>query len=195
MRRGAKEEVSTRRKRGKLLAGWLCSFLFALPLLAETLPRGPSLALPSHSRLVWLAHATGFQVYTAQAPAGAQSPLRWVFQEPDATLQDSTGAAIGRHFRGPCWEAEDGSRILGSLPPLAQTPGRSPSDIPWLLIEAHSTGTAGVLSGVTHVLRVGTAGGAAPAKPPSSLGETVRIRYQATYLFLAPETGSTPSPR
>ncbi|MDD4932702.1 MAG: DUF3455 domain-containing protein [Methylacidiphilaceae bacterium] len=182
-------------KRCKLLAGCLCSFLFALPLLAETLPREPSLPLPSATRLAWVAHAAGFQVYKAQAPAEAQAPLRWVFQEPEATLQDPAGATVGRHFRGPCWEAADGSRILGSLPPLAQAPARTPTDVPWLLIETHGIGTPGVLSGVTHVLRVATVGGAAPAKPPSRPGETVRVPYRATYLFLAPDTGSPSSPR
>ncbi|MGD9896395.1 MAG: DUF3455 domain-containing protein [Candidatus Methylacidiphilaceae bacterium] len=174
-----------RGRRYKLLAGCFCSWMFALPLLGETPPQEPGLPLPSSTRLVWVAHATGFQVYKAQAPAESPSTLRWTFQEPEATLQDSAGTRIGRHFRGPSWEAADGSRIVGSAPPLAQAAG-SPAAIPWLLIEVRGTGAPGILSGVTYVLRVGTAGGTAPARPPSSAGETVRVPYKAIYLFLAP---------
>ncbi|VVM07048.1 DUF3455 domain-containing protein [Methylacidimicrobium tartarophylax] len=184
--------ISLCRRQCRLLAGCLFSFLFALPLLAETPSREPSLDLPSDSRLVWTAHASGFQVYKAQASVQSQASFKWVFLEPDATLQDSAGATVGRHFRGPCWEAEDGSRIVGLLPPLAQCPGRGPTDVPWLLIAVHSTGSPGVLSGVTHVLRVATAGGAAPARPPASAGETVRVPYRATYLFLGPATKPNP---
>ncbi|QSR85402.1 DUF3455 domain-containing protein [Methylacidimicrobium sp. B4] len=178
-----------------LLAGCFCSLLFALPLLAENLSPAPGLPLPASARLVWVAHATGFQIYKAQASTGSPAPLRWVFQEPEATLHDAAGTKVGRHFRGPCWEAADGSRIEGSVPPLAQAPGRAPADVPWLVISVHSTGTAGVLASVTHVLRIDTLGGAAPVTPPSRAGQTVRIPYRAIYLFLAPSTESTPSPR
>lgn len=182
-------------KRRKLFVACLCCFPLALSLFGENVPPEPGLPLPSATRLAWVAHATGFQIYKAEATAESPGPLRWVFQEPEATLRDPAGARIGSHFRGPCWEAVDGSRIAGSGPPLVQTPARSPSNIPWLLIAVHSTGTAGALDSVSHVLRVDTLGGTAPAKPPSRAGETVRVPYKATYLFLAPVAVSTPSPR
>ncbi|VVM06915.1 hypothetical protein MAMC_01339 [Methylacidimicrobium cyclopophantes] len=181
-------------KRSALFAGCLGFFLSALPLFAEDGPRQTSLPLPPDTRLVWMATATGFQVYKALPSGEPQASLRWVFQEPEATLRDPSGAKIGRHFRGPCWEATDGSRVMGSMPPLAQSPAGNPSDVPWLLITVQSSGTAGVLSGVTHVLRVGTQGGVAPAAKPSKAGELVRVPYKATYLFLAPSAGSSPSP-
>ncbi len=173
-------------KRRKLLFGCLGSLLFALPLFVGAAPPEPGLPLPPAARLVWVAHATGVQVYKAQAEAGSSTPLRWVFQEPEAILQDPAGAQIGRHFRGPCWEAADGSRVAAKAPPVAQIPGRTSADVPWLVVSVHSTGTAGLLAEVNHVLRVDTSGGAAPAAPPTRAGETVRVPYRATYLFLSP---------
>ncbi|CAB4243225.1 conserved exported protein of unknown function [Methylacidimicrobium sp. AP8] len=177
-----------------LLAGLGLFFPIAPLSRAAQLPPQPSLPLPHSARLVWVARATGVQIYKAQGPAGSPGALRWVFQEPEATLEDPAGNKIGRHFRGPCWEAADGSRIEGAGPPLAQVPGRTAADVPWLVVPVKSTGPAGVLSAVTRALRIDTLGGAAPATPPTRAGEIARVPYRAIYLFLAPEPGSSPAP-
>src|SRR5262245_49691479 len=64
--------------------------------------------------VVGRAHATGFQVYTAQ-PDGA-GRLAWKFKGPEATFTGPSGLK-GKHYAGatnPVWEnTGDGSKVIG----------------------------------------------------------------------------------
>jgi hypothetical protein len=139
----------------------------------------PALAAPPGQRLALQLEATGVQVYTCTAtPAGAD----WVFTAPQASLSDVGGAAAGKHFAGPTWEALDGSSVVGAKLAGA-TP--DPAAIPWLLLRAASHGGSGKMSGVTFIQRVATSGGLAPASGCSvtTPGAVARVAYSATYCF------------
>lgn len=127
--------------------------------------------------------ARGVQIYECRAAADAYSAPQWTLVAPQAELFDGNGQHAGRHFAGPQWEADDGSRIVGSVKARADAPQRDA--IPWLLLGATSVGPPGRFSGVTQVQRLHTAGGVAPATActPGAAGGTVRVPYSADYVF------------
>jgi hypothetical protein len=139
----------------------------------------PALAAPPGQRLALQLEATGVQIYTCTAtPAGAA----WVFTAPEASLSAAGGAAAGKHYAGPTWEALDGSSVVGAKVAGA-TP--DPSAIPWLLLRATSHGGKGTLAEVSFIQRVATHGGLAPAGGCSAatVGAVVRVAYTASYCF------------
>jgi hypothetical protein len=146
-----------------------------LSLPAELQP-APGLAM---QRLV----ARGEQIYECRAAADPYASAQWAPVAPQAELFDTSGQHAGRHFAGPHWEANDGSRIVGSVKARADAPQRDA--IPWLLLGATSVGLPGRFSGVTQVQRVNTVGGVAPttACTPGAAGSTVRVPYSADYVF------------
>jgi len=168
--------------------GRCAATLLAGAILAACATRGqapvPALLEPGpQARPLTTISATGVQVYECRAQAGTAS---WVFVAPEADLFDARGRAIGSHGAGPFWQAHDGSRIEGSVRARAEAPG--PGTIAWLLLTTRSTGASGSFSAVTHVQRLHTEGGAAPAEgcEPATAGRRLRVPYRAAYrLFVA----------
>jgi len=66
----------------------------------------------------------------------------------------------------------------------ASAPAPGPDDIPWLLLDAQASGSAGALAGITAVQRVQTAGGKAPAGACAPEASPLRVHYTATYRML-----------
>lgn len=126
-------------------------------------------------------HATGVQIYQCKrAPDGR---LSWSFVAPQATLSDTTGQLVVKHYAGPTWEAPDGSKVTGKV--LRQMPNtQQPDSIPLLLLQATSTGGAGLLSKTRYVQRLNTQGGQAPAQACTQEGQETRTPYRADYVFL-----------
>jgi Protein of unknown function (DUF3455) len=131
----------------------------------------------STATLILQARGEGVQVYTCTKDAD----WAWKLKAPDATLFDSDGKAIGKHFAGPTWRLNDGSEVQGKAIETQQQPGT----IPWLILAAHSTGGQGRLSQVDVVRRIDTHGGAAPSTgcDAEHAGAEVRIPYSAIYSF------------
>jgi hypothetical protein len=127
--------------------------------------------------------ARGVQISECRAAADAFAAPQWTLVAPQAELFDSNGQHAGRHFAGPHWEADDGSRIIGSVKARAAAPQRDA--IPWLLLNASSVGATGRFSGVTQVQRVNTVGGVAPttACTPGAAGSAVRAPHIADCVF------------
>jgi hypothetical protein len=127
--------------------------------------------------------ARGVQIYECRAPVDAYSAAQWTLIAPEADLFDSAGLRVGRHFAGPHWEADDGSRIVGSVKARVDAPDSGA--IAWLLLDTKSVGADGRFSGVTQVQRVRTSGGVAPSAGCStaSAGNVVRVPYSAEYVF------------
>lgn len=138
----------------------------------------------THTQAVFLeARAVGAQLYECVAKVGAPASFEWAFRAPEATLQDRSGQVIGRHYAGPTWEANDGSRVVGEV--LARDAGPDASAIPWLLLRAKSTAGSGVLQSTQSIQRIRTVGGIAPAEPcdAASVHRALRVPYSATYRF------------
>jgi hypothetical protein len=155
-------------------------------------PNPPTVAVPgilkppAGEKLQRTLMADGVQIYECRAKAGdATARPAWTLVAPEATLADTQGAPVGKHYAGPTWEANDGSKIVGLIVGRVDAP--TPDAIPWLLLATHSTGPAGLFSNVTSVQRVGTIGGVAPESGcnPSNIGATSRVAYKAQYAMYA----------
>ena len=141
-----------------------------------------SLQVPQGQQLVQKSHATGVQIYVCQATKEDAARLEWAFKAPEADLMGRGGRSLGKHYAGPSWEANDGSKVVGSLV-AKESP--DPKSIPWLLLTAKSTSGTGIFSDVRSIQRLRTVGGSAPAGGCglSQLGQELRVSYSADYLF------------
>ena len=139
---------------------------------------------PANEQLLLQVHARGDQIYTCKSDA---TQFAWTLKSPDAQLFDKDGKPFGKHFAGPSWEANDGSRVTGKA--VANAPSPNADSIPWLLINILTHDGKGVLSSASTIQRVHTKGGKAPASgcDSSHVGQEVRVSYSAYYLFYAPK--------
>jgi Protein of unknown function (DUF3455) len=137
---------------------------------------------PSES-LALIVAAKGVQIYECRVKKDQAGQYEWAFVAPEADLFDARGAKIGKHYAGPHWESNDGSKIVGTVKEQADAP--RPDAIPWVLLTAKSVGAPGSFGGVTSVQRVNTVGGVAPKDGCSSstLGAIGRVNYTADYYF------------
>ncbi len=115
---------------------------------------------------------TSVQIYTCAAG-------KWTGPDPDAII--SGAGLIIHHYKGPVWEATDGSIVHGSNAKHFSAPKSGAVD--WLELDA--TGGTGKFSGVRYIHRIKTSGGIAPAAPcdQAHAGREVRVPYIATYVF------------
>jgi Protein of unknown function (DUF3455) len=127
--------------------------------------------------------AVGVQIYECKIIDG--KPAAWVFVAPEAELFDESGARVGKHYAGPTWELNDGSKIVGTVKERANS--ATPGAIPWLLLSAKSSGSAGKLEKVASLQRVNTVGGVAPATgcTAGDVGKQARVYYKADYVYYA----------
>jgi hypothetical protein len=152
-------------------------FAFCLSLAGQQVPQ--QLQPPAGENAYLKVHAQGDQIYTCKTD-GAQ--FAWTLKAPDAKLFDKDGKPFGKHFAGPSWEANDGSRVIGKAVANAT---RDADSIPWLLVSVINHNDSGVLSPATSIQRLNTKGGNAPASgcDASHIGQEVRAPYSADYLF------------
>ena len=157
------------------------STLLPFPSAAQQVPQ--QLQPPVNEKLLVQVQGKGDQIYVCKMD-GAES--KWVLKAPDAKLFKE-GGVFGKHFAGPSWEANDGSRITGKA--VANAPSPDPDSIPWLLVNVVGHDGSGMLSSVTTVQRLNTKGGKAPASGCDAAhnGDEVRVSYSADYLFYAPK--------
>jgi hypothetical protein len=143
--------------------------------LPPTLPPGcEAIKAPPGNHVSNHVYALGVQVYTWNGTTKA-----WDFVEPKALLFDSFFRVVGTHYRGPTWESNGGSSVVGS-----RVDGCSPNPhaIPWLLLRAVSSQGTGPFLNTTFIQRVNTLGGLAPTRAGST-NEVVNVPYFAEYYF------------
>jgi hypothetical protein len=167
-------------------------FLLSQGCASQTPATGPAVIVPENLQvrgpIVADVYAKGFQVYRLKRDAAGN--LAWVLKGPDATFENAAGLQ-GKHYAGPTWECtNDGSKVVGKK--IADHSSPATDAIPWLLLTASSHDGAGVLSTVTFIQRVNTAGGKAPAAVVGKEGDEVRVPYTAEYIFYGP--GATTQP-
>jgi Protein of unknown function (DUF3455) len=172
---------------GKKITPWAATLVLLVAGATASRASEPvpaALQPPAGYTVVFMAKATGVQIYTSTADGGAAP--KWVFEAPLAELKGSKGAAI-HHYAGPSWEAADGSKVTRDMDtPVTTVPAqRASADIPWLLVKVKADPAAGVLNKVVYVQRISTQGGVAPGNPPIRVGTKVGVPYTATYVFYA----------
>jgi len=160
-----------------LVAGCATSQVGTIPAVPESLrtPPGEGLSLETQ--------ATGAQIYECNASGAEPARFEWIFKAPEADLFDRAGNKIGKHYAGPTWESNDGSKVVGEV--KARDNGPDPTAIPWLLLSAKSTSGTGVFSQTKSIQRVRTVGGRAPTEAcgQAQAGKVIRVSYKATYYF------------
>jgi hypothetical protein len=167
---------------------------FSLPILvaacasvqkpAPTVKVPDKLKPPANESLAMIVPAKGVQIYECRAKKDQPGAYEWAFIAPEADLFDTNGRKIGRHYAGPHWESNDGSKIAGTVKERADAP--QADAIPWLLLVTKSVGSQGSFSKITSIQRVNTVGGIAAKTgcSQSTVGTTARIPYTADYYFL-----------
>jgi hypothetical protein len=149
--------------------------------MASVVPK--NLKVPATQTLAVVAQASGAQIYECNASKTDPARFEWVFKAPEAELFDSAGRKIGKHYAGPTWESDDGSKAVGQV--KASDAGPDVNAIPWLLLSAKSAEGNGIFGKTQSVQRVKTVGGKAPADgcDQAQLGKVARVAYRATYNF------------
>jgi Protein of unknown function (DUF3455) len=136
-----------------------------------------TIAAPEATPIVTL-HAEGAQLY--ECKTAGDGKLAWVFREPIATLI-LDGQTVGRHYAGPTWEHMGGSAVTGKF--LANSPGATANDIPWLKLEVASRRGRGLLADIDIVQRINTSGGVLHGACEQA-GALRSVPYSADYVFL-----------
>jgi hypothetical protein len=151
-------------------------------------PQGPdNPKVPDGQAVLLKALGKGVQIYNCKARADDPSKFEWSFKAPEADLTNEDGKKIAKHYAGPTWEANDGSKVVGEVQKKADAP--RPGAVPWLLLKAKSNEGTGTFAKVTYIQRVDTEGGVAPAAGCDQAHVTteVRVDYRANYYFYAPQ--------
>ena len=148
-----------------------------------------AIQVPAGEELVFMARATGFQIYVCRPDA--EGKPAWTLKAPEAELFDEQGKVIGKHFGGPTWQLNDGSQITGKMAAKVDAPDARA--IPWLLVTVTSNSGNGALRRVTTIQRVNTVSGLPPGLPPAAAAECnppsgeveFKSSYSADYYFYA----------
>jgi hypothetical protein len=158
--------------------------------VAQAAPAAPAepdvpseIRVPDGNKLFLIGHAVGEQIYSCDATA---SGFRWNLVAPRADLYDDHGQLIATHFRGPTWQAIDGSNVVARRDADITVDADA---IPWLRLSAASraSGLDGDrLAGTTFIQRIATTGGLAP--PAADCNATTaaaeaEVPYIADYYF------------
>jgi FtsP/CotA-like multicopper oxidase with cupredoxin domain len=172
----------------------IISVLFVIALIASVradgleAPTTPAeIAVPEGNQLFMEVLADGVQIYACKAKDDGTG-YEWSFTAPEATLRDSAGTVIGKHYAGPSWEASDGSKVVGKV--QAKVPSSDPTAIHWLLLATTSEGSLdGKFAKTTFIQRLETVAGIAPTNgcDEASTGQEAKIPYTATYYFYEAE--------
>lgn len=158
-----------------LLTGCAATRAVTAPAVAD------HLRAPADQRPALEVAATGVQIYVCSASKADASRLEWAFKAPEAELFDGSAAKIGKHYAGPTWEANDGSKVVGEV--KARDDGPDANAIPWLLLKAKSNAGNGVFAHTLSIQRVRTVGGKAPLGACAQVGSEARVPYTAAYYF------------
>jgi Protein of unknown function (DUF3455) len=149
------------------------------------LPKGvpAAVAVRDTQVLTRMLHGSGVQIYACQADPQNAKRFTWVFQAPAADLSDRTGKDVGRHYAGPTFEGNDGSKVVAEV--VAKDPGPAANAIPWLLLHAKSNTGKGIFAKTQTIQRLHTIGGLQPDSgcDANHLGQRTRVAYSADYYF------------
>jgi len=160
-----------------------------LPLAGQTaqtpLPNS-DLRDPEGQKVLYRFHTlvNSVQIYTCRMMAGG---FTWAGPDPDAILTDDANTLVVHHYRGPAWEATDGSLVRSDASRARHFLPAQEDAVHWL--ELPVTAATKQFGAVTFIHRIGTSGGMAPRNKPCDAqhaGDQARVEYSATYLFYGP---------
>jgi Protein of unknown function (DUF3455) len=142
--------------------------------------------VPAGHRVAFETAAAGDITYQCQAKKDMAGQYEWVFMSPDAGLKGRKGERLGKYYGPPAtWDFNDGSKVSGAQLAVAPNGG---GNIPLQLVKANPAMGSGMAQGVSHIQRVATKGGVAPAAPcdAAAMGSKRVVTYSADYIFWKP---------
>lgn len=162
-----------------------CAMSGGSPTLPSSAQTGvpEAVKVPAGHRAVMETVGVGEITYECRAKKDMAGAFEWVFVGPEARLLDRSGKDVGRYYGPPAtWASNDGSRLTGTQ--LAVAPGGE-GNIPLQLVKANPAMGMGAMQGVSHIQRLATRGGVAPATAGGmgNVGQKSVVKYQADYIF------------
>ncbi len=158
-----------------------CGSLPATTFSQDNLP--DTVKVPAGHRVAMETVGVGEITYECRAKANAAGEFEWAFVGPKAALNDRSGKTVGSYWGPPAtWQSLDGSKVGGAQ--VAVAPAGA-GNIPLQLVKANPAQGDGAMAGVSHIQRVATRGGTAPAMPcnAGAAGQRQVVTYQADYIF------------
>lgn len=149
-----------------------------LPNSAMKDPDGQKIQFRFHT----LPHSA--QIYTCKSTGQS---FAWSGPDPDAILADSANKLTVHHYKGPSWEAADGSMVRSEGALARHFLPVNTSAVHWLELPAKDPSRQ--FAKVTFIHRIDTSGGLPPSAKPCDAqhaGDQERVDYSATYLFYVP---------
>jgi hypothetical protein len=149
--------------------------------MQDSLPA--AVQVPAGHQVAMETVGSGEITYECRAKTAMAGEFEWAFVGPNAVLKNRMGTAVGTYYGPPAtWEAMDGSKITGAQ--LAVAPGGM-GNIPLQLVKANPAMGMGAMAGISHIQRVATRGGVAPAMAcaAANAGQKQIVNYQADYIF------------
>jgi hypothetical protein len=124
---------------------------------------------------------TSVQIYTCRQN---NQTFAWAGPDPDAILTNGDKTLIVHHYKGPAWEATDGSVVHSDGSLARHFLPKDQNAVHWLELPAKEP--AKKFSKVKFIHRIDTSGGLPPSDRPCDAqhaGDQVRVNYSAAYLF------------
>src|SRR5208282_153582 len=112
------QEILMSQRRAVVIPSAACAA--GLVLLATAWAASPpevpdKLKVPADQVLAVDLKASGVQIYVCSARKVDATRFEWTLKAPEAELVDATGKKVVKHYGGPSWEADDGSKVVGEL--------------------------------------------------------------------------------
>lgn len=104
--------------------------------------------------------------------------------DPDAIMTNAQKTITIHHYKGPTWEATDGSIVRSDGALAKHFRAANPGAVDWLELPARQPTKR--FGKVVFIHRIDTSGGVAPSDKPCDeqhAGDQERVNYAATYLF------------
>lgn len=138
---------------------------------------------PPQEEAAFALDVSGVQVY--QCSAVGLGGYGWAYTAPDAMLYEDS-REVARTTSPGLWESLRDRSSLTAIPRTSVPAGAG--NLPWMLMRAAPLGETGMFAGVTSLLRIDTAGGAAPGAgcTDDRVGQEVRVPFTARYVFYRP---------
>jgi hypothetical protein len=120
------------------------------------------------------------QIYTCRPSNGS---FVWSGPDPDAILLNDGKTLTVHHYKGPTWEATDGSIVRSDGNLARHFLPNNKAAVHWL--ELPASGATKQFAKIKMIHRIDTSGGLPPDKPCDAqhAGAQERVNYSATYLF------------
>lgn len=152
------------------------------PAMVDNMSLPEAVRVPAGAMQKMWTVGTGELTYECREKKDMAGQFEWGVVGPVATLKDKNGMVVGKYYAGPTWEANDGSKVTGKQ--LAVAPNM-PGNIPLQLVKADPAMGMGAMQGISHIQRLKTVGGVAPASAcgMANKGERQQVAYQADYVF------------